>query len=126
MSKFVQKNTTLTFLSCFSLLSIVLLPSMHFPKIVIITFLSGRDYWVMKYLGLWSPGLQKNFEKFVKPSVLPSYILNVCSLISNLTFSTTKQCFSALLSVILQLFILHNDSHKQLYAMIFLFSFRAK
>ena len=33
----------------------------------------------MKYLGLWSPGLQNFFEKFVKPSGPPSCILNVRS-----------------------------------------------
>ena len=31
----------------------------------------------MKYLGLWSLGYEKFFEKFVKPSGPPSYILNV-------------------------------------------------
>ena len=35
----------------------------------------------MKYLGLWSRGLQIFFEKFVKPLGPPSYILNVRSLI---------------------------------------------
>ena len=34
----------------------------------------------MKYLGLWSLGYEKCFEKFVKPSGPLSYILNVCSL----------------------------------------------
>ena len=33
----------------------------------------------MKYLGLSSPGERFFFEKFVKPSGLPSYILNVRS-----------------------------------------------
>ena len=37
----------------------------------------------MKYLGLWF------FEKFVKPFSLPSYILNVRSLIPPLDTSTT-------------------------------------
>ena len=35
----------------------------------------------MQYLGLWSPGLQNFFEKFVKPSGTLSYILNVRSII---------------------------------------------
>ena len=34
----------------------------------------------MKYLGLWSPGQRIFFEKFVKPSAPPSYIVNVPSL----------------------------------------------
>ena len=34
----------------------------------------------MKYLGLWSPGLQNFFEKFVKPFGSHAYILNVRSL----------------------------------------------
>ena len=34
----------------------------------------------MKYLDLWSPGLRNFFEKFVKSSGSPSYILNVRSL----------------------------------------------
>ena len=38
----------------------------------------------MKYLGLWSPMLRKNFGKCVKPSSPTSYILNVRSLISML------------------------------------------
>ena len=39
-----------------------------------------KNYWAMKYLGLWSPGVRIFFEKFVKPSTTPSYILNVRSL----------------------------------------------
>ena len=38
----------------------------------------------MKYLGLWYPGLQVFFERFVKPSDLASYILNVSSLKADL------------------------------------------
>ena len=36
----------------------------------------------MKYLGLWSSGLRKFFEKFLKPSGLDSYMCNVHSLIA--------------------------------------------
>ena len=39
----------------------------------------------MKYLGLWSPGLRKVFEKFVKLSGPLSNILNVHSLIKGFT-----------------------------------------
>ena len=39
-----------------------------------------KNYWAMKYLGLWSPGLRLSFEKFVKPSGTPSCILNACFL----------------------------------------------
>ena len=39
-----------------------------------------------KYLGLWSNGLRKFFEKFVKPSGTPSYIFNVHCLIEQLLF----------------------------------------
>ena len=35
-----------------------------------------KNYWAMKYLGLWSPGLRKVFEKFVKPSSRsPTYLM---------------------------------------------------
>ena len=39
-----------------------------------------KNYRAMKYLGLSSPGVRIFFEKFVKPSTTPSYILNVRSL----------------------------------------------
>ena len=42
----------------------------YFPKI----------YWVMKYLALWSPGLQIVFEKNCKTFRSPCHILNVRSL----------------------------------------------
>ena len=38
----------------------------------------------MKYLGLRYPGLQVLFERFVKPSGLASYVLNVRSLKADL------------------------------------------
>ena len=40
-----------------------------------------KNCWTMKDLGLWSPGLRKNFGKCVKTSGPTSYILNVRSLI---------------------------------------------
>ena len=43
-----------------------------------------KNCCAMKYLGLWSPRLRKNFGKCVKPSSPTSYILNVRSLISML------------------------------------------
>ena len=46
-----------------------------------------KNYWVMKHLGLWRARLRNFFfifffffDKFVKPSGLPSYTLNVHSL----------------------------------------------
>ena len=40
-----------------------------------------KNYWVMKYLGLWSPGLRKFFWKIYKTlPCFPSYMFNVFSL----------------------------------------------
>ena len=41
-----------------------------------------KNYWPMKYWGLWSPGLRMFFWNICKTFRLPllSYILNVCSL----------------------------------------------
>ena len=47
----------------------------------------------MKFLGLWSPGLQNFFEKFVKPSGPSSYILNVRSLKKDLSSVKNKLMF---------------------------------
>ena len=39
-----------------------------------------KNYWAMKYLGLWSPGLRRFFWKICKTLRPLSYILNVRSL----------------------------------------------
>ena len=39
-----------------------------------------KNYWAMKYLALWSPGLQIVFEKICKTLRSPSHILNARSL----------------------------------------------
>ena len=46
-----------------------------------------KNYWTMKYLHLWSPGLRIFFLKFVKPSAPHlSYILTVHSLGAKFTW----------------------------------------
>ena len=46
-----------------------------------------KNYWAMKYLGLWSPGLRFFFfEKFVKSSGPPSYICTLPELNSQENF----------------------------------------
>ena len=49
----------------------------------------------MKNLGLWSPGYEILFEKFVKPPGSLSYILNVPSLIVLLFFSNRSFLFQS-------------------------------
>ena len=45
---------------------------------------SKKNYWAMKYFGLWSPGLRNFLSKICKTlrAKLPSYVLNVRSHVS--------------------------------------------
>ena len=62
-----------------------------------------KNYWAMKYLGLWSPGLRIFFWKICKTlHLLPSYILNVRSL------SIAKRYCYSVFFVNLFLYFLYN------------------
>ena len=54
-------------------------------------FFSWKSYWAIRYLALWSPGLQNIFLKFAKPSTArPSLLHTWCTLpyfIQNIWFS---------------------------------------